>query len=162
MSGALAQSCVSVLRSIRTIQPRCPSVCALQQRTSLPSRQGKSSGLLSSGETTTKQLRQQRFLTVKAVDVSGPGTVDFPLITSMQEKIKEQLKAQEVSVKDAYGDGRHVSIDVVAEAFEGQSRVNRQRMVYKAIWEELQSTVHAVDQLRTQTPAEAAGASKDV
>ncbi|CAK9277980.1 unnamed protein product, partial [Sphagnum jensenii] len=155
MSGALAQSCVSVLRSIRTIQPRCPSVCALQQRTSLPSRQGKSSGLLSSGETTTKQLRQQRFLTVKAVDVSGPGTVDFPLITSMQEKIKEQLKAQEVSVKDAYGDGRHVSIDVVAEAFEGQSRVNRQRMVYKAIWEELQSTVHAVDQLRTQTPAEA-------
>jgi hypothetical protein len=87
MSGALAQSCVSVLRSIRTIQPRCPSVCALQQRTSLPSRQGKSSGLLSSGETTTKQLRQQRFLTVKAVDVSGPGTVDFPLITSMQEKV---------------------------------------------------------------------------
>jgi stress-induced morphogen len=72
------------------------------------------------------------------------------------------LKAQEVSVKDAYGDGRHVSIDVVAEAFEGQSRVNRQRMVYKAIWEELQSTVHAVDQLRTRTPAEAAGASKDV
>jgi stress-induced morphogen len=117
---------------------------------------------LSSGETTTKQLRQQRFLTVKAVDVSEPGTVDFPLITSMQDKIKEQLKAQEVSVKDAYGDGRHVSIDVVAEAFEGQSRVNRQRMVYKAIWEELQSTVHAVDQLRTRTPAEAAGASKDV
>jgi stress-induced morphogen len=118
--------------------------------------------LLSSGETTTKQLRQKRFLAVKAVDVSGPGTVDFPLITSMQDKIKEQLKAQEVSVKDAYGDGRHVSIDVVAEAFEGQSRVNRQRMVYKAIWEELQSTVHAVDQLRTRTPAEAAGASKDV
>ncbi|CAM6024652.1 unnamed protein product [Sphagnum balticum] len=158
MSGALAQSCVSVLRSIRTIHPRCPSVCALQQRTSVPSRQWKSCGLLSSGETKTKQ----RFLTVKAVDVSGPGTVDFPLITSMQDKIKEQLKAQEVSVKDAYGDGRHVSIDVVAEAFEGQSRVNRQRMVYKAIWEELQSTVHAVDQLRTRTPAEAAGASKDV
>jgi hypothetical protein len=42
---------------------------------------------LSSGETTTKQLRQQRFLTVKAVDVSEPGTVDFPLITSMQDKV---------------------------------------------------------------------------
>jgi hypothetical protein len=24
---------------------------------------------------------------VKAVDVSGPGTVDFPLITSMQDKV---------------------------------------------------------------------------
>ncbi|KAK3447492.1 hypothetical protein EUGRSUZ_A02995, partial [Eucalyptus grandis] len=48
------------------------------------------------------------------------------------------------------------SIDVVASSFEGQSTVNRQRMVYKAIWEELQSTVHAVDQMTTRTPAEAA------
>jgi len=48
------------------------------------------------------------------------------------------------------------SIDVVSTAFEGQSAVNRQRMVYKAIWEELQSAVHAVDQMTTKTPAEAA------
>jgi hypothetical protein len=48
------------------------------------------------------------------------------------------------------------SIDVISEAFEGQSAVNRQRMVYKAIWEELQSTVHAVDQMTTRTPTEAA------
>lgn len=75
---------------------------------------------------------------------------------SMENKIKEQLDAQSVSVKDAYGDGRHVSIDVVSSAFEGQTAVNRQRMVYKAIWEELQSTVHAVDQMTTRTPAEAA------
>lgn len=47
------------------------------------------------------------------------------------------------------------SIYVVSTAFEGQSAVNRQRMVYKAIWEELQSTVHAVDQMVTSTPAEA-------
>lgn len=47
------------------------------------------------------------------------------------------------------------SIDVVSPAFEGQSAVNRQRMVYKAIWEELQSTVHAVDQMTTKTPNEA-------
>ncbi|KAK8639174.1 hypothetical protein V6N13_137567 [Hibiscus sabdariffa] len=44
-------------------------------------------------------------------------------------------------------------IDVVSSAFEGQSAVNRQRMVYKAIWEELQN---AVDQMTTQTPNEAA------
>lgn len=48
------------------------------------------------------------------------------------------------------------SIDVISSAFDGQSAVNRQRMVYKAIWEELQSTVHAVDQMTTKTPAEAA------
>lgn len=77
------------------------------------------------------------------------------MIQSMQNKIKEQLEADSVIVRDAYGDGRHVSIDVVSTAFEGQSAVNRQRMVYKAIWEELQSTVHAVDQMTTRTPAEA-------
>ncbi|MBO8589962.1 BolA family transcriptional regulator, partial [Staphylococcus aureus] len=49
-----------------------------------------------------------------------------------------------------------VSINVVSSAFEGQSAVNRQRMVYKAIGEELQSTVHAVDQMTTRTPSEAA------
>lgn len=75
---------------------------------------------------------------------------------SMEKKIKEQLDADTVVVKDAYGDGRHVSIDVIATAFEGQSAVNRQRMVYKAIWEELQNTVHAVDQMTTKTPTEAA------
>lgn len=32
----------------------------------------------------------------------------------------------------------------------------RQRMVYKAIWLELQDTVHAVDAMTTKTPAEAA------
>lgn len=48
------------------------------------------------------------------------------------------------------------SIDVVSSEFEGKSAVNRQRMVYKAIWEELQSTVHAVDHMTTRTPSEAA------
>ena len=46
------------------------------------------------------------------------------------------------------------SIDVVSEAFEGKSAVDRQRMVYKAIWMELQEAVHAVDAMTTKTPAE--------
>ncbi|XP_058724205.1 protein BOLA4, chloroplastic/mitochondrial [Vicia villosa] len=103
---------------------------------------------------TTTSLRN---FTSRATHVNDAGSFDLPLIQSMQNKIKEQLNAESVSVKDAYGDGRHVSIDVISTAFEGQSAVNRQRMVYKAIWEELQSAVHAVDQMTTQTPAEAAG-----
>ncbi|KAJ4837093.1 hypothetical protein Tsubulata_033520 [Turnera subulata] len=47
-------------------------------------------------------------------------------------------------------------IDVISSAFEGKSIVDRQRMVYKAIWEEPQNIVHAVDQMVTRTPAEAA------
>lgn len=75
---------------------------------------------------------------------------------TMEKKIQEHLSADSVVVKDAYGDGRHVSIEVISSAFEGQSAVNRQRMVYKAIWEELQDRVHAVDQMTTWTPSEAA------
>ncbi|CAJ1966958.1 unnamed protein product [Sphenostylis stenocarpa] len=100
-----------------------------------------------------------RNFTSRATHVNDAGSVDLPLIQSMHNKIKEQLNAESVVVKDAYGDGRHVSIDVVSTAFEGQSAVNRQRMVYKAIWEELQSVVHAVDQMTTSTPAEAAARS---
>lgn len=46
------------------------------------------------------------------------------------------------------------SIRVVAEVFEGKRSVERQRMVYKAIWEELQGAVHAVDSLVTLAPNE--------
>ncbi|XP_021715644.1 protein BOLA4, chloroplastic/mitochondrial-like [Chenopodium quinoa] len=89
-------------------------------------------------------------------NVNDPGSIDSTLMQSMETKIRDELKAEYVAVKDAYGDGRHVSIDVVSSAFEGKTAVNRQRMVYKAIWEELQTTVHAVDQMITRTPSEAA------
>ncbi|KAL5547063.1 hypothetical protein UlMin_006750 [Ulmus minor] len=69
--------------------------------------------------------------------VNDAGSIDSPLMTSMENKIKEQLNAHSVIVMDAYGDGRHVSIDVVSLEFEGKSAVNKQRMVYKAILEEL-------------------------
>ncbi|KAG8390484.1 hypothetical protein BUALT_Bualt01G0088200 [Buddleja alternifolia] len=88
----------------------------------------------------------------------NPASFESPLMESMEKKIKEQLNAESVVVKDAYGDGRHVSIDVISSSFEGQSAVNRQRMVYKAIWEELQERVHAVDQMTTRTPSEAGSA----
>uniref|UniRef100_A0A2P2ISI8 Uncharacterized protein MANES_08G158500 n=1 Tax=Rhizophora mucronata TaxID=61149 RepID=A0A2P2ISI8_RHIMU len=101
-----------------------------------------------------------RRFTTGATHVNDPGSIDSPLIQSMEKKIKEELNADLVIVKDADGDGRHVSIYVVSSAFEGQSTVNRQRMVYKAIWEELQNTVHAVDLMTTRTPSEAEGARK--
>lgn len=50
---------------------------------------------------------------------------------AMEAKISEALEAERVSVSDVYGDGRHVNIDVVSEAFEGKNSVQRQRMVYK-------------------------------
>ncbi|GBF98195.1 hypothetical protein Rsub_10695 [Raphidocelis subcapitata] len=83
------------------------------------------------------------------------GQVSSELMASMEAKIAAALEAQAVRVQDMYGDGRHVSIDVVAAAFEGKNSVARQRLVYKAIWLELQETVHAVDAMTTKTPEEA-------
>lgn len=53
------------------------------------------------------------------------------LVESMRVKIGEALEAQSVEVTDMYGDGRHVSIEVVSASFEGKSSMQRQRMVYK-------------------------------
>ena len=79
-----------------------------------------------------------------------------PLIEQMQDKIREGLGgADEVEVIDMSGDARHVSIRVVSKAFEGKNAINRQRLVYKCIWEEMQSErVHAVQGIETKTPEE--------
>lgn len=47
----------------------------------------------------------------------------------------------------------HFKVVVVSAAFEGQSRVQRQRMVYDALAQELAGPVHALE-LKTLTPAE--------
>ncbi|KAK8468297.1 hypothetical protein PHAVU_007G281100 [Phaseolus vulgaris] len=58
---------------------------------------------------TTNSLRN---FTSRATHVNDAGSVDLPLIQSMHNKIKEQLNAESVSVKDAYGDGRHVTKNI--------------------------------------------------
>jgi stress-induced morphogen len=56
----------------------------------------------------------------------------------------------------AYDDpnGSHISIEVVSQLFVGKRPVQRQQLVYKALWEELQGPVHAVDSMICKTPAE--------
>lgn len=61
----------------------------------------------------------------------GGGGVTAELTARMQSKIQVALEARHVKVHDTSGDGRHVVIEVVSDAFEGKSAVNRQRMVYK-------------------------------
>ena len=56
----------------------------------------------------------------------------------------------------AYDDpnGSHISIEVKSALFEGKRPVQRQQLVYKALWEELQGPVHAVDSMICKTPDE--------
>lgn len=50
--------------------------------------------------------------------------------------------------------GSHIALKVISSAFEGKNRVQRQQLVYKAIWEELSGPIHAVDELICKTPEE--------
>ncbi len=47
----------------------------------------------------------------------------------------------------------HFTVDIVSEAFTGKSRVDRQRLVYDILAEELKSDIHALA-LKTLTPDE--------
>lgn len=47
----------------------------------------------------------------------------------------------------------HFRVEIVASAFEGASRVERQRMIYKILADELAERVHALA-LTVRTPAE--------
>ena len=82
---------------------------------------------------------------------------DTTIVSICQDKIQQALEADSVEVTGAYDDpnGSHISIQVVSSKFEGKRAVQRQQMVYKAIWEELQGPVHAVDAMVCKTPDEA-------
>jgi len=63
--------------------------------------------------------------------------------------------AQHAGHGGAHPDGEsHFALVVVTKAFEGLSRVQRQRLVYAALAEEMTDHIHALE-LKTQTPDEA-------
>lgn len=75
--------------------------------------------------------------TQQIMQVSGPGSgqpqpvdplagqITSELMDSMKAKIEEALEATSVAVTDVSGDGRHVSIDVVSQRFEGLGSMKR-------------------------------------
>ena len=77
-------------------------------------------------------------------------------VNSCRNKIKEALSPEELIVTSAHDDpnGSHIAVKVVSTIFEGKNRVQRQQLVYKAIWDEMQGPIHAVDQLICKTPEE--------
>ena len=70
---------------------------------------------------------------------------DTSVVETCTQKIGDALGTDNVKVTGAYDDpnGSHISIEVVSDKFEGKRAMQRQQMVYKAIWDELQGPVHA-------------------
>lgn len=74
------------------------------------------------------------------------------MIEDLQARIEKAIADADV---DVTGEGNRFEIRVVAEGFEGLSRVKRQQAVYAAIGDLIASgAVHAVT-IRALTPAEA-------
>ncbi len=83
---------------------------------------------------------------------------------TIERKLTQALAPQRLRIVDdsekhrghaGYREGgeTHFRVEVVAEAFAGQTRVARQRRVYDILAEELAAGVHAL-QLKTLTPEE--------
>lgn len=82
----------------------------------------------------------------------------------IRQKLTDALAPQHLDVVDDShkhaghaghrpGGQTHFSVTIVSAAFDGKSRVDRQRMVYGLLKAELDGGVHALA-LVTQTPAE--------
>lgn len=85
----------------------------------------------------------------------------------IERKLRDGLSPTRLAVRDdshkhaghagwREGGETHFHVTVVAAAFDGQSRVQRQRRIYGLLAEELADSVHAL-QLVARTPEEDAG-----
>lgn len=83
----------------------------------------------------------------------------------IRSKLEAALKPEHLAIHDnshlhaghhagaQRGEETHFRLEIVAEAFAGQSRMERQRRVHALLAEELAGPVHAL-QLSLRTPAE--------
>lgn len=113
--------------------------------------------MLSAGAKAFTSVSRQARFGVSIARFMGSDASATSVVDVCTQKIKDALDTSEVKVTGAYDDpnGSHVSIEVVSSKFEGKRAVQRQQLVYKAIWEELQGPVHAVDSMVCKTPDEA-------
>lgn len=83
----------------------------------------------------------------------------------MQTRLQEQFAPQNIVIEDQSGlhaghagaqpgGETHYRLTLVSKAFDGLSRVARQRLVYQALGEEFETGLHALS-LDLKTPGEA-------
>ena len=83
---------------------------------------------------------------------------------SIDNKLRQRFAPLRLSIEDESsrhrghaghreGGESHFRVEIVSAAFEGKTRVARQRLVYDALREELEAGLHALA-LQTLTPAE--------
>lgn len=79
---------------------------------------------------------------------------EYKMVTPEQLKdwIETGFDNAQVSVE---GDGHHFEAVIVANEFEGKSRIQRHQLVYAALGDKMKAEVHALS-MKTLTPSEQA------
>ena len=72
----------------------------------------------------------------------------------IEAKIRVALPDAKVELRDLTGTADHWEAVVVSAAFAGKSPIERHRMVFAALSEEMKGPIHALT-LKTRTPDEA-------
>jgi len=72
--------------------------------------------------------------------------------TELQVEDESHLHAGHAGARDGRG---HFRVHIVASAFEGRSRIQRHRMLYAALGEQMQTDIHALA-IHAYTPSESA------
>jgi stress-induced morphogen len=105
--------------------------------------------------TTTKPVAVITAVRIIRSQFSSSSTEDT-VVSRCTSKISALLKPLKITVTSNNDDpnGSHINVLVISDMFEGKSPVQRQKLVFKAIWEELEGPVHAVDQIIAKTPKE--------
>ena len=62
----------------------------------------------------------------------------------IERLIKEALPDAEVTITDLRGDGDHYACHVVADAFQGKSRIEQHQIVYAALKGRMGGELHAL------------------
>ena len=87
--------------------------------------------------------------------------------SAIEKKLTDEFKPSRLEIMDesarhkghagARPEGEsHFSVEIVSSAFAGKSRIERQRMTYAALADELVDDIHALS-LKTLTPEEDTG-----
>ena len=96
---------------------------------------------------------------VRSLSSSGASHFDGNTIVGRcEDKLTRALAPTHLQVKGQHDDpnGSHIVVEIVSAAFEGKNAVMRQRLVYKALWDEMSTggSLHAVDRINAMTPTE--------
>jgi stress-induced morphogen len=74
----------------------------------------------------------------------------------IQQKIVAAIPDALVELRDLTGTADHWEATIVSAAFDGRSLIERHRMVFASLAEEMKGPIHALS-LKTFTPAEKRG-----